>query len=102
MIKITDKRIADGKQVAIENIEVEITKSSAKTFSVENQDGSISDTTLNVVESIETTTLKDIDAELSNLTIQRTDLQNQIDALDALILSKTATRDSVFVEVGKI
>lgn len=102
MIKITDKRIADGTQVNAENIEVQVSKSASKTFTVENLDGSLSETTLNVVESVETTTLKDIDAELSNLTVQRATLQTQLDDIDARILATTNTRADVDTAIKKI
>jgi hypothetical protein len=96
-IEIADERIAQVIGVAKENIKVAITESAPQTFQVwENE--SIVEKTLEVMQSPAIITLKDLDAEISNLTLESANLNSQVERVASELQKKTALK----IELEKV
>lgn len=95
MVTITDNRIEEGTPVARENIQVSLTTVQATVIHTINNDGQPEDITLNVVVPDGDTTLKDIEADISNLQIEEDTTQAQLTTIQNSLRTKIATREEI-------
>ena len=88
-ITINDERISATPAIAVakENIKVAITESAPQTFQVW-EDEKVKEVVLEVLQTPTQTTLKDVDAEISNLECDITKTQNQLDDLNIFLQNK--------------
>ena len=91
-IKITDERIEQVIPVALENIKAEIVEAKEQTFETLDEKGEVVLTTLNVIQSGKITTLKDIDAEISDIEMTLSNAQAQVESLTIELQKKKDTR----------
>ena len=98
-ITINDERISATPAIAVakENIKVAITESAPQTFQVW-EDEKVKEVVLEVLQTPTQTTLKDVDAEISNLECDITKTQNQLDDLNIFLQNKKDLR----VELEKV
>jgi citrate lyase gamma subunit len=87
-IKINDERIDQVIPVALENIKVEITEAVPQTFTTINEKGDEEEVILNIKQAPVQTTLKDLDAKISNLEINVATTNNQLLQLNAELQEK--------------
>ena len=99
-IKITDERVSETNPVAVamENIKAEITSSAPQTFTTINEKGDEEEVVLNIKQAPVQTTLKDLEAEISNLESRVAETNNSLLQLNAELEEKRNLR----VELEKV
>ena len=93
-IKITDERIVQKLPVALENLKAEIIETENMTTPLEINGVTIKGN-YTTTKSLGITTLKDLDNEISNLTIQLAQTQELVVKLTANLQKKNADRIEV-------
>lgn len=96
-IVINDERITQILPVSLEDIKCDITESKPQTFLVLEVDKEV-EKTLEIVQPAYQTTLKDIDADISNLEIQ---LSQANDSMAKLTLELTK-KQNMKIELGAV
>jgi hypothetical protein len=91
-IKITDERIDQIIPVALENIKAEIIEAKEQTFEILDEKGEVILTTLNVIQPGKITTLKDIDAEISDMEMALSNAQTQVESMTIELQKKKDLR----------
>ena len=91
-ITINDERIGQVIPVALENIKVDIVEAKPQTFQTMDDKGDVVETTLNIVQPAQITTIKETDADISNLESQLSQAQVQVGELTAELQKKRDLR----------
>lgn len=101
-IQITDTRL-DDKETKVEpiDVEVEVVETKETTLQIQNDDGTVTSQTLNVVQPPKKTTLKQIDSEINSLQSQIGLMKEELIVRQQMIEEKKALRDEVASEVDK-
>jgi hypothetical protein len=98
-IVINDERVLNVIPVALENIKAEIVETKEQTFETLDEKDEVVLTTLNVIQPSKITTLKDLDAEISNTEICLSQTQSQVESLTAELQKKRDLRAELGIAV---
>jgi len=99
-ITINDERISATPAIAVakENIKVSVAETKIETFDTWDGLNDVEQVALNIIQPAQIWTIKDVDADISNLECDITKTQNQLDDLNIFLQNKKDLR----VELEKV
>ena len=98
-IEVKDERIDQQIAVSKENIKVEIVEAKPQTFTTIDINGVEEEVILNIKQAPVQTTLKDVDADISNLEIQLSQAEAQVVSLTAELAKKRTLKTDLEVVI---
>jgi len=89
-ITINDERISATPAIAVakENIKVSVAETKIETFDTWDEINGVEQVALNIIQPAQIWTIKDVDADISNLECDITKTQNQLDDLNIFLQNK--------------
>lgn len=94
-IQIADERVEQEIPVALENIKAEVLEAKPQTFQTLDENGEVVEQTLNIVQPSKIITLKDLEAEISDMEIALINAQTNVESLTAELQAKRDMRDEL-------